>query len=464
MVKMIQENNMNKNPHTKRKKGGLAILIGLLIGMALIVQSTTIQWATAAPSVDTTITLSPNASSIVGCDMVDVEIWINDVTDLYGADVRLTFDPAILQVVDVNGGVPGVQIANGTFLQVGWSPFKVHADNTAGTIKYAITQFNPTLPVSGSGVLATITFQAKAVGNSDVAFTYTKLADRNGTELPATSLDGAVGTSAVAAGPDVSIARLNANDLRLSWPALPSGASIDIYRDTEPYFTPGTPYQTVTDTTTYDDLGTLGDLNTNYYYILQTVCNGGLTSPVSNRVGEYDYPIVSGFGSNYNDVAISLKDPNITDAASVATYVGDFVTRVAKYNSDTQSFKIYVKGLPFTNYPVVLGDFLFVLTTDGSPASTAIVGDVPAEGEVTFNLVSGTPPIYNYLSVPLDQEEIISASVLAAKIGSGVVRVAKYNNVTQSYIIYIPGLSFTDFPLVIGEPVVVHMSGTSTWP
>ena len=48
-------------------------------------------------------------------ETVDVSIVITDVTGLYSASVDLTFDPAVLEVVDADPGRSGVQIFTGTF-------------------------------------------------------------------------------------------------------------------------------------------------------------------------------------------------------------------------------------------------------------------------------------------------------------------------------------------------------------
>lgn len=95
---------------------------------------------------------------------LQVDLYVANVTNLYGADIKFGFDPSLVQVVDVDPFMPGVQIQPlGGFL----SPDLVirrDADNTAGTIQYAVTQLNPSPPVTGSGSLARVTFQPLAAG------------------------------------------------------------------------------------------------------------------------------------------------------------------------------------------------------------------------------------------------------------------------------------------------------------
>jgi len=434
------------------------LVIGFILGLH--------DWGPeASHAQSTTITLQPSSATIQDCETIQIKIWINDVADLYGADVRLSFDPAVLEVVDADPGEPGVQLENGGFLVPQLYVALNAADNTLGTIKYAATQLNPTPPANGSGILAIIRFKAKTVGSADLHFTYTKLADRDGNTLPATPVDGDVSTAAPTV-PTLSIARLNSTTARLSWTASPGVAAYLLYRDTVPYFTPTDPPYHTTSDLSYDDAGALGDTVTNYYYLIKSACDNGFQSAASNRVGEYDYALTSASAANYNDIALALNVPSISDAASLATYIGSSVTRVARYNATTQSFQTYIVGNPDTNFSLSIGEFVFVVTDNTAPPSFALVGGVPDPGTVSFALVSDSPAKYNFVSLPLDQGSLTSASDVEDDIGAGVARVARYQIESQSFQTYIPGNSATDFPLVIGEPFVLVLSpgAPTNWP
>jgi hypothetical protein len=132
-----------------------------------------------------------NASGPFGQDLV-VEIYIQDVVDLYGADVQLSFDTAIAQVVDADSNLPGVQIQPlATFMVPGFV-IKKEANNSAGTIWYAATQINPSPPVSGSGPLARITFRAVAPGAFTLAITSAQLSKAGGIPIPVTAVNCSV--------------------------------------------------------------------------------------------------------------------------------------------------------------------------------------------------------------------------------------------------------------------------------
>jgi hypothetical protein len=132
-----------------------------------------------------------NASGPFGQDLA-VDIYIQDVVDLYGADVQLSFDTGIAQVVDADPNLPGVQIQPlATFLVPGFV-IKKEANNSAGTVWYAATQINPSPPVSGSGPLARITFRAVAPGAFTLAVTSAQLSKAGGIPIPVTTANCSV--------------------------------------------------------------------------------------------------------------------------------------------------------------------------------------------------------------------------------------------------------------------------------
>ena len=106
-----------------------------------------------------------------------------DATGLYGIQLELSFDPAVLQAVN-------------TQLMTGSCPTPDHVqtntvDNSAGTLSYTVTSLNPTPPCDG-GIVASIQFKVSptAVGGSTaVQFDEVILADKDGAEIPATSVD-----------------------------------------------------------------------------------------------------------------------------------------------------------------------------------------------------------------------------------------------------------------------------------
>jgi len=136
----------------------------------------------------------------------EVAIRIENVTRLYGVEVHLTFDPTYLEIQDADPDKAGVQLQTGSFPAPDFV-VQNQADNVQGTIDYAVSQLAPREPVDGGGVLATITVKTKGEGTSRLAFSGAKLANPDGQQIPAQTLDGeivvAVGALSVQPTPTV---------------------------------------------------------------------------------------------------------------------------------------------------------------------------------------------------------------------------------------------------------------------
>ena len=139
----------------------------------------------------TMVTIDPQGSEVTVGTTTTVNIRIENVTGLYGAEVHLTFDPALLEVVDANPALDGVQIQPGTFLSPDWTG-QNRVDQEAGTIDFAISQAPPHEPVSDSGVLASITFRGQAAGTGAINFTNAILSDRDAQPISADTQGGSI--------------------------------------------------------------------------------------------------------------------------------------------------------------------------------------------------------------------------------------------------------------------------------
>lgn len=126
---------------------------------------------TAEAQTTATLALSPTSGNVALNSTTDVTINVNtagspaDGVDIY----KLHFNPTILQVVDSNAGVSGVQIAPGNLLP---NTAINSVDNTAGTVQFSQSTSGGS-SFTGSGVLATITFRGIATGTSSITFDFT---------------------------------------------------------------------------------------------------------------------------------------------------------------------------------------------------------------------------------------------------------------------------------------------------
>ena len=148
-----------------------------------------------------TVSLGGAVLEVAAGQTAPLSVAVTDVQDLYGMELHLRFDPAVVQVADADPGKDGIQVAAGDFLSADFVA-QNQADNQAGSIDYAVTQVNPNEPRSGSGTLLVIRFQGGAAGGaSQLEVTNGLLTTRDGDLIPVTFASGEVrvkGASAVA--------------------------------------------------------------------------------------------------------------------------------------------------------------------------------------------------------------------------------------------------------------------------
>jgi LysM repeat protein len=138
---------------------------------------------------DTKVFIDPPEREVAVGATTTVEIRIENVTDLFGAEVHLNFEPTLLEVIDADAGTDGVQIQPGQFLSPYFTAQNI-VDQAHGKIHFATSQGPDDNPVSGSGVLATIVLRAKAVGTSKIKFDEVILANRDGGQISAETEKG----------------------------------------------------------------------------------------------------------------------------------------------------------------------------------------------------------------------------------------------------------------------------------
>lgn len=126
---------------------------------------------------------------------IQVPVSVDNVQDLYALDITLKFDPAVLQVEDADPSTPGIQLALGQFLDPGLMLFN-SADNEAGTIRFAMSQYSPSEGKSGKGIVFIIRFVGKAEGETPLTVTELVLSDKNGVEIPSEGVDATLTVSA----------------------------------------------------------------------------------------------------------------------------------------------------------------------------------------------------------------------------------------------------------------------------
>jgi LysM repeat protein len=164
---------------------GVVALVLILLG-ALVPLS-------PASAEATIVLVDPPSQSVDVGQSVSVNIKVDTVTDLYGVDIRLTFDAAKLEAQDAIDTMAGVQISQGDFLDPaqGFMAQNI-ADNATGEVRYVFALMAPASAVSGTGVLARITFRAKAEGTAAISLDSVTLSNNLAEPIAATLMNGSI--------------------------------------------------------------------------------------------------------------------------------------------------------------------------------------------------------------------------------------------------------------------------------
>ncbi|MBN2030414.1 fibronectin type III domain-containing protein, partial [bacterium] len=316
------------------------------------------------------------------------------------------------------------------------------------------TERDETLTTSHSVELTGLTADTEYHFRIKSRNTYDKLGlSRDITDLTTSELDP----------PDInSIIIEDSDHLELTWDAVSDATGYNVYRDTTAYFTPdktggtnrvatgitdGDPGTDGVQWTDTDDV--VGDPETHYFYVVTSI-DGTNESDVSDRVGEFDFELISNdTRTDYSMMNLFLNN-SMTEAKEIGESIstdGSTCDRVYKWFSSTQRWIITAKydngqwenvgdaslytveyGVPYrVNIPS--GDFVWT-----------IVGEVIDDPQ--FSLVSNeTRTDYNMIILPpayaLDHN-ITEAKQLGGDIssdGTNCDRVYKWFPSTQRWII-----------------------------
>ncbi|MCP4569455.1 MAG: hypothetical protein GY841_17910, partial [FCB group bacterium] len=223
---------------------------------------------------------------------------------------------------------------------------------------------------------------------------------------------------------DLSIA-INIGDIELAWTEITQDAdglptvisSYIIYRGTSAYFTP-TPSDSIgtVDAATFafvdsDLMGAdvVGDTATNYFYVVISEDAYGNRSDVSNRVGEFDYQIITTATTNFNLVCVPFENSGITTADDLIASIGSSnVLTVNNYIAASQSFESRFAAGFGVNFTIVPGGVYQVNAALATVFSVA--GNVPAPGSISYGLVSTGITNFSFLTIPFEREIDFSAA------------------------------------------------------
>ncbi|MFQ5399781.1 MAG: choice-of-anchor Q domain-containing protein [Anaerolineae bacterium] len=281
-----------------------------------------------------------------------------------------------------------------------------------------------------------------------------------------------VGTCQPPITPTLQIAQ-NGDNLDLSWDAHIINREVAVWRGSD-----GVPTNHFSNVwtnpglqTTYTDLNMIGTPTLDHFYYAQGQNSCGDFSAVSNMVGELEFPVMA--GGNGRALRLTLISVPLTGtipatADDLAHYIdpNGSVKKVARWNKNTGSWIVRTVGANFgtPNFPVQLGDVLMIGADTTAPDSFPWVGDVPASGQIQYNL---TKQAVNFISIPLNEATnfTMTAEGLAADIG-GVRAVAMWDASQQKWVVRQIGVSGTNFTVVPGRPYAIMTTNAAppVWP
>lgn len=133
-----------------------------LIWMSLIVFALLWSFALSAVSAQDnldapTLSITADAEQAAAGQTVNLTINVSGAMNVYGTSFKIAYDPSALEVVATDGKAvrPGAFFAN----EPGFALRNI-ADASQGVIEYALTLMQPAKPVTGDGVLGTVTLRA----------------------------------------------------------------------------------------------------------------------------------------------------------------------------------------------------------------------------------------------------------------------------------------------------------------
>jgi hypothetical protein len=121
----------------------------------------------------------------------EIELRIDNVSGLYGIEIQMTFARAIVEILDLDPAVAGVQVLQGDYPA---PDFVVKNDvrNDSGTVWYAVTQVSPREALSGSGRVFTIRVKGRTAGSCELAVYFAQLVDGEAMEITSAKQNGEV--------------------------------------------------------------------------------------------------------------------------------------------------------------------------------------------------------------------------------------------------------------------------------
>ena len=122
---------------------------------------------------------------------VEIPIDIEDVVDLYGIDIELTFDPEFWEFRDADPNRLGIQVQLGDFLDPGiLLYYDIYPEE--GRIHLVTSQVRPSEGKTGDGNIMVLYATALKTGTTGFEVSNVEMSTRDGDDIPVEGVDGEV--------------------------------------------------------------------------------------------------------------------------------------------------------------------------------------------------------------------------------------------------------------------------------
>jgi len=125
-----------------------------------------------------TVSITPTTLIVFQGESFSVDITIDNASNVGHVPFNLSFDPKVLQIVDVTMGpfleMDGAQVS-----------FVRDYDDRGGQLRVSLARLGIDTGMDGSGVLCTVVFKALGLGSTEIAFSNNSVRDANADPLPA---------------------------------------------------------------------------------------------------------------------------------------------------------------------------------------------------------------------------------------------------------------------------------------
>ena len=161
--------------------------IALIVSVGILLPAVTSLAQSEQPVI---IKVAPETVQVAPGETTQFAIEIENARELYAFEVKFSFDPAVIAIIDANPNQEGVQVSQGAFFDPGFVIRNI-ADNETGELHFAMTQLNPSEAKSGAGILLVIEIQGETADTvSPLTITKGEVAQRTGQKLPTILLSG----------------------------------------------------------------------------------------------------------------------------------------------------------------------------------------------------------------------------------------------------------------------------------